>query len=103
MPTVIHWFRRDLRLADNPALSAALAMRLAVVPLYILDDDPQIRPLGSASRWWLHHSLKSLDAITPRPRLAACPQAEQQPNPRLANIRPPGPRASYHIHAYHRR
>jgi deoxyribodipyrimidine photolyase len=39
MPTYIHWFRRDLRLRDNPALHAALrASGGQVVPLFILDD-----------------------------------------------------------------
>ena len=31
----IHWFRRDLRLADNPALRAAVGASAEVVPLYI--------------------------------------------------------------------
>jgi deoxyribodipyrimidine photo-lyase len=59
---VLLWFRQDLRLADNPALAAAIAGKAPIVPLYILDDtstDPW-RP-GAASRWWLHHSLTALD------------------------------------------
>ena len=48
------WFRRDLRIADNPAFSAA-AYAERLLPLYILDETA-----GSASRWWLHHSLASL-------------------------------------------
>jgi deoxyribodipyrimidine photo-lyase len=58
---VIFWFRQDLRLADNPGLTAA-AQQGAVVPIFILDDD-QAGPwrLGSASRWWLHHSLQELE------------------------------------------
>lgn len=36
-PTVIHWFRRDLRLADNLALNAALGSGRQVVPLFIVD------------------------------------------------------------------
>lgn len=55
----IHWFRRDLRLADNPPLFAA-AQQGALLPLYILDDTAE-RPLGAASRWWLQESLKALD------------------------------------------
>lgn len=51
----IHWFRRDLRLGDNPALTAAAAA--PVIPVYILD--PQ-EPIGAAARWWLHHSLLAL-------------------------------------------
>jgi len=59
---VILWLRRDLRLADQAALAAA-ASEGPVVPLYILDDEtPRHRKMGGASRWWLHHSLKSLDA-----------------------------------------
>ena len=51
------WFRRDLRLSDNPALSAAIAHGAPVIPLFILDTDDD---LGGASRWWLHHSLDQL-------------------------------------------
>jgi deoxyribodipyrimidine photo-lyase len=55
------WFRDDLRLADNPALRAAVDRGEKVVALYILDEEsPGIRPLGGAARWWLHHSLASL-------------------------------------------
>lgn len=58
---VIHWFRQDLRLSDNPALTEA-AQRGTVLPVYIIDDvNPGKHALGSASRWWLHHSLKDLD------------------------------------------
>ena len=57
----IHWFRQDLRLADNPALTQA-ATHDQVLPIYILDDvHPQAHALGGASRWWLHHSLVSLN------------------------------------------
>ena len=60
--TTILWFRRDLRLSDQPALVAA-AQEGAVVPVYVLDDEtPRHRKMGGASRWWLHHSLASLDA-----------------------------------------
>lgn len=60
-PTIV-WFRRDLRLADQAAVVAA-ASQGPVVPVYILDDEtPKHRKMGGASRWWLHHSLKSLDA-----------------------------------------
>jgi len=57
----IVWFRRDLRLADQAALLAA-AKAGPVIPIYILDDEtPGHRKMGGASRWWLHHSLGSLD------------------------------------------
>lgn len=58
---VILWFRRDLRLSDQAALAAA-AGEGAVIPVYILDDDaPGDHAIGGAARWWLHHSLTSLD------------------------------------------
>jgi deoxyribodipyrimidine photo-lyase len=61
--THILWFRRDLRLADQAALTAAVASGEPVVPVFILDDEtPKHRRMGGASRWWLHHSLQSLDA-----------------------------------------
>lgn len=60
--TTIVWFRQDLRVADNPALSHAAAQG-RVVPVYILDETPPPdgRPIGAASRWWLHHSLVALE------------------------------------------
>ena len=56
---LIVWFRRDLRVADNPALHAAVASGAPVIPLYILDESGPW-PLGGASRWWLHESLRAL-------------------------------------------
>jgi deoxyribodipyrimidine photo-lyase len=62
MAATIVWFRRDLRLQDNPALSAALKNGGPVLPVYILDEEGEGKwPAGGASRWWLHHSLASLD------------------------------------------
>jgi deoxyribodipyrimidine photo-lyase len=60
---IIVWFRQDLRLSDNPALSAAVVTGRPLVAVYILDDEnsEKWRP-GGASRWWLHHSLTSLMA-----------------------------------------
>ena len=57
----ILWFRQDLRLADNPALAIAAA-RGEVLPVYILDNENAGGwAMGGASRWWLHHSLISLN------------------------------------------
>ncbi len=57
----IHWFRQDLRIVDNPALFEA-AKNGAVLPVYILDDkNARDYSMGAASRWWLHHSLNSLN------------------------------------------
>jgi len=55
------WFRRDLGLTDSPALDWAARTERPVIPVFILDDaQPGIRPLGGASRWWLHGSLDAL-------------------------------------------
>ena len=59
--TTIVWFRQDLRLADNPALTAAAAGG-DVIPVYIWSPDEEGEwPPGAASRWWLHHSLLALE------------------------------------------
>jgi len=59
---VIVWFRRDLRLADHAALTAAATSGAPLLPLYLLDDEtPGAFRLGGASRWWLHGSLAALD------------------------------------------
>ena len=60
---VLYWFRDDLRLADNPALAAAVSSGKPLHLIYILDDSAKHgRALGSAQRWWLHHSLAKLAA-----------------------------------------
>jgi deoxyribodipyrimidine photo-lyase len=66
-PSIV-WFRDDLRLADNPALRAAVDRGEPVIALFVLDEEsPGIRPLGAATKWWLHHSLSELaERITER-------------------------------------
>ncbi len=61
MSTGLVLFRRDLRLADNPAWSVACAEHSQVLPVFIHADDDGAWPAGAASRWWLHHSLAALD------------------------------------------
>jgi deoxyribodipyrimidine photo-lyase len=58
----IVWFRQDLRLTDNPALAAAVAAGDPIVPVYVFspEEEGSWAP-GAAARWWLHHSLESLD------------------------------------------
>ncbi len=56
---IIVWFRRDLRLSDNPALDYAARTGAPIIPIYI-DETDAAKPLGGASRWWLHYSLKDL-------------------------------------------
>lgn len=59
-PAIV-WLRNDLRVADNPALKAACDTGQPVLVVYVLDEvTPGVRPLGSATKWWLHHSLRSL-------------------------------------------
>jgi deoxyribodipyrimidine photo-lyase len=61
-PTLV-WFRSDLRLADNPALAAAMQRGEAVLPVFIHapEEETPWAP-GGASRWWLHQSLMALEA-----------------------------------------
>ena len=55
------WFRRDLRLDDNPALGAAFSASGGnVICLYILEETKDDRSLGDASKWWLDKSLRAL-------------------------------------------
>ncbi|MBW4095102.1 MAG: deoxyribodipyrimidine photo-lyase [Acidobacteria bacterium] len=62
----IVWFRDDLRIADHPALFAAMESNdtgTLTVAVYVHDEvSEHIRPLGSAARWWLHHGLRELRA-----------------------------------------
>lgn len=63
MSGAIVWLREDLRLGDNPALRAAIDHGGPVTVVVVLDEEsPGIRPIGAASRWWLHQSLSALDA-----------------------------------------
>ncbi len=59
MRTVV-WFRQDLRLKDNPALSAA-AESGTIVPVYIwAPEEEGPFQAGAATKWWLHQSLSAL-------------------------------------------
>lgn len=61
VPVSIMWFRQDLRVKDNPALNAACDSG-KIIPIYIYDTKtPDGREPGGASKWWLHHSLNSLN------------------------------------------
>jgi deoxyribodipyrimidine photo-lyase len=60
---LILWFRNDLRLSDNPALVSAAQSGRKIIPIYILDPSSHgPRPLGGASRWWLHGALEALQS-----------------------------------------
>lgn len=62
---VILWVRHVLRLADNPALMAAVESNRPIIPLFVWDQPGQDgepsceRPLGAAARWWLNRSLRA--------------------------------------------
>ena len=56
---VICWFRRDLRLSDNAALTSAAAAG-QVVPLFVVDE--VLRAQGAATRWRMERSVAALAA-----------------------------------------
>ncbi|WP_379970062.1 cryptochrome/photolyase family protein [Ectobacillus sp. sgz5001026] len=59
---ILVWLRKDFRLYDNPALLFA-AKEGKILPLYIYDEQYEGSwPLGSASKWWLHHALVDMKA-----------------------------------------
>ena len=61
-PTIV-WFRRDLRLDDNPAWNWAIKQDSPIIAVYIHAPQQEgIWQRGSASNWWLHHALNDLDA-----------------------------------------
>ncbi|NDC36715.1 MAG: deoxyribodipyrimidine photo-lyase [Proteobacteria bacterium] len=60
--TTLVWFRQDLRVADNAALMAALAIKEPILPVYIhAPEEEGVWAPGAATKWWLHHSLLALD------------------------------------------
>ena len=61
MKTVIHWFRRDLRVSDNVALSAAAKRAEKVIPVFIFEDAFRTGPdVGAARLAFLLQSVESL-------------------------------------------
>ncbi len=69
MSNAIVWFRQDLRLDDNPAFADACLHHEFVIPVYILDE---VTSPEGAQRWWLHHSLTSLDKSLKKIGLSLC-------------------------------
>lgn len=56
----IVWFRRDLRIEDNPALTAGVrAGAVVAVFIWAPEEEGQYYP-GRVSRWWLKNSLAHL-------------------------------------------
>ena len=65
-PPTIVWLRRDLRLGDNPALTAAARTARdrggSLLPVYVWEPrERRAWAPGGAARWWLWQSLRSLD------------------------------------------
>jgi deoxyribodipyrimidine photo-lyase len=59
--TVIHWFRRDLRVSDNTALSEAAKRAEQVIPVFIFEDAFRTGPdVGAARLAFLLQSVESL-------------------------------------------
>lgn len=61
---VVWWIRRDLRLADNPALVAALTHAPTVVPVFVLDPAILNSPYHRAAdkrQTFLFSGLRQLD------------------------------------------
>ena len=56
---VVLWFRRDLRLSDNPALAQA-ARQGPVTALFVLDDD-LVRTAGEPRLRYFLQTLRALD------------------------------------------
>lgn len=62
MNRALVWFRRDLRLADHPALTRARATCERLFPVFLwAPEEEGAWPEGAAARWWRHHSLTALD------------------------------------------
>jgi deoxyribodipyrimidine photo-lyase len=60
MKKIIVWFRKDLRIHDNPALWEASQQGI-VIPIFIWsEEDERENKTSAASKWWLHHSLLGL-------------------------------------------
>lgn len=62
MKKTLLWFRQDLRLTDNPALSEAIQHFETILPIYIHDThNLGNRHHGAAQTWWLEKSLMDLN------------------------------------------
>ncbi len=57
---IIMWFRRDLRLSDHPALTAAVESGRPVIPLFIHDDI--VDRMRAAPKWRLGLGLEAFKA-----------------------------------------
>jgi deoxyribodipyrimidine photo-lyase len=66
LPLCVVWLRRSFRLADNLMLLAAVETGMPILVVTIQPDEDATQHSewgqpGSASRWWLHHTLSKLE------------------------------------------
>ena len=59
--TALVWFRRDLRVRDQPTFLAARDAAKTALALFVLDP-ALLDPSGAARRTYLYRSLRALDA-----------------------------------------
>lgn len=57
---ILLWFRRDLRLADNPMLAAAAATGRSVIPVFLCDEPAE--SLGAAAKWRMGRAVETFGA-----------------------------------------
>src|SRR5690606_21995940 len=57
---LILWFRRDLRLLDQPMLAAAVATGRPLIPVFVLD--PETEALGAAPKWRVGLAVEAFSA-----------------------------------------
>ena len=58
----VNWFRRDLRLEDNPSLNYLSTLEIPILNLFIFEDDnDQNKNIGRAGKIWLHYALDDLN------------------------------------------
>ena len=54
-------FKNNLRYNDNPVLKTAIEKSSLILPVFIQDEINFNKNLGEASKYWLYHSLNSLN------------------------------------------
>jgi len=65
--TTLVWFRQDLRIADNPALDAALKCGAPVIPVYVLTQGARFDPQGAYVRRWIPELARLPDEYIHQP------------------------------------
>lgn len=58
---ILIWFRRDLRLSDNPALHAACATGRPVIPVFVWDE--VMDSIGAAARWRMGRAVEKFSSV----------------------------------------